>query len=396
MFRKSGHRLPSTTLSCFSRAQRVRPRSRGASAAFALILLFAGNLAPSPVLAVLIASGDGTGNVTAPVDDPGFANVGILNGLCAVYLGNGWVVTAHHVGAGPVTFGGVDYPNVPGSYTRLTGPGAVPPDVAVMKIVGDPGIPAPVIATSPPPGNADIVMIGRGSARGAPLTWMGLEGWQWAYPFTIRWGTNKIKTTGILLADTRAMEVEFDKLGQGNSTTHEAQAALGDSGGALFWKSGSQWRLAGTLFLSLAFNGQPAQTALYTNLTGAVDLSYYRTQILTYVNKPACNDGLDDDLDGLVDYPADPGCDSLTDASERSPALECDDGLDNDLDGAIDHPADPQCLSPTTPFEAPPVPISALWGIGALAGSLGVVGLRHAHPVGGSLRRVDQSSSRTR
>lgn len=362
-------------------------------AAFALVVLVAGTLAADPALAVLIASGDGTGNVTAPADDPGFANVGILNGLSAVYLGNGWVVTANHVGAGPVTFGGVDYPDVPGSYTRLTGPGTAPPDIAVMKIVGDPGLPAPVIATSAPPNNANVIMIGRGKSRGAALSWMGLDGWNSAFPFTIRWGTNKIDATGLLLADTRAMRVEFDELGTAASTTHEAQAAIGDSGGALFWKSGSQWRLAGTLYLALAFGGQPDQTALYTNLTAAVDLSYYRTQILSFVNQPACSDGLDDDLDGLIDHPADPGCDSPTDASERSPALECDDGLDNDLDELIDHPADPQCLSPTTPFEAPPVPISAIWGIGALAGSLGVVGLRHARP---ALRGVDQSSSRTR
>src|SRR5262245_25626529 len=53
--------------------------------------------------AVVVATGDGTQNATAPVDDFGFANVGKVynsfNGFynSGVYLGNGWVLTAYHV-----------------------------------------------------------------------------------------------------------------------------------------------------------------------------------------------------------------------------------------------------------------------------------------------------------
>src|SRR5690606_14278812 len=43
-----------------------------------------------------------------------------------------------------------------------------------------------------------------------------------------------------------------------------------------------------------------------------------------------CSNGLDDDGDGLADFPNDPGCASLDDLSERSPLLPCDDGVDND------------------------------------------------------------------
>lgn len=32
-----------------------------------------------------------------------------------------------------------------------------------------------------------------------------------------------------------------------------------------------------------------------------------------------CNDGIDNDGDGLIDYPADPGCLSLSDTSELNP-----------------------------------------------------------------------------
>ena len=60
----------------------------------------------------------------------------------------------------------------------------------------------------------------------------------------------------------------------------------------------------------------------------------------------ACANGIDDDGDGSVDHPADPGCDSPTDGSERARPggrFACDDGIDNDGDGLIDHPDDPGC-----------------------------------------------------
>jgi hypothetical protein len=72
------------------------------------------------------------------------------------------------------------------------------------------------------------------------------------------------------------------------------------------------------------------------------------------IHAAECNDGLDADGDGLVDYPADPGCDSPTDLFEKSPALVCDDGVDNDGDEHIDYPADPGCDSLTDPFERTP------------------------------------------
>jgi len=60
----------------------------------------------------------------------------------------------------------------------------------------------------------------------------------------------------------------------------------------------------------------------------------------------ACGDGVDNDGDGLTDFPDDPGCDSVNDTDEfnvRTP--DCRDGLDNDGDGKIDYPDDPGCFS---------------------------------------------------
>ena len=66
---------------------------------------------------------------------------------------------------------------------------------------------------------------------------------------------------------------------------------------------------------------------------------------------PACADSLDNDGDGKIDFPDDPGCDDPADLSEKSAALVCDDGLDNDGDGLIDFPEDPQCSGPDGPRE---------------------------------------------
>lgn len=55
----------------------------------------------------------------------------------------------------------------------------------------------------------------------------------------------------------------------------------------------------------------------------------------SYTN-PQCSDGIDNDQDFLVDYPADLGCTSLNDGSERNLNVECDDGIDNDRDGYTD------------------------------------------------------------
>ncbi|MCA9538082.1 MAG: hypothetical protein KC620_04305 [Myxococcales bacterium] len=67
----------------------------------------------------------------------------------------------------------------------------------------------------------------------------------------------------------------------------------------------------------------------------------------------ACNNELDDDGDGLIDA-ADPGCERGLDPSEVDPEVlpECADGLDNDEDGAIDWPADLDCRAAGDPEEA--------------------------------------------
>ena len=61
-----------------------------------------------------------------------------------------------------------------------------------------------------------------------------------------------------------------------------------------------------------------------------------------------CSDHKDNDLNGLIDYPADPGCTSEFDNTEyTAPVYQCSDSIDNDGDTFIDYPADPGCTSST-------------------------------------------------
>jgi hypothetical protein len=67
--------------------------------------------------------------------------------------------------------------------------------------------------------------------------------------------------------------------------------------------------------------------------------------------KPACNDGVDDDGDTKLDYPTDPGCASPTDNDETDDCPsgpncpECSDGRDNDTDTKTDYPNDTTCAA---------------------------------------------------
>ncbi len=103
-----------------------------------------------------------------------------------------------------------------------------------------------------------------------------------------------------------------------------------------------------------------------------------------------CEDGIDNDGDGKIDHPADPGCTNKNDDTEvdstptatvtttASPTTtvtvtptttvtatpptpgpaQCDDGIDNDGDTKIDHPADPECESKNDTSEAATITVT--------------------------------------
>jgi len=80
---------------------------------------------------------------------------------------------------------------------------------------------------------------------------------------------------------------------------------------------------------------------------------------------PACSDDIDNDGDELIDYPQDPGCEDAEDDNESDaieppepPLPACSDGVDNDSDGLIDYPEDPGCESLEDNNETNPVVIT--------------------------------------
>jgi hypothetical protein len=135
-------------------------------------------------------------------------------------------------------------------------------------------------------------MIGYGRTRGAAVSydsnWVlggvpaAYTGYLWGAPVK-NWGTNTI--AGSPIADSGygygavvVYETDFSAPGQG-ATANEAQAAVYDSGGGVFAKAGGSWLLAGIMVTVSSEDGQPAGTALFGNVTYAMELSVYRPQI---------------------------------------------------------------------------------------------------------------------
>jgi len=325
------------------------------SQAFFVFLFCASN-----ATAVLIAGPDGSTNTTPPNPDPGFFHVGKIGTLSGTYLRNGWVLTANHVGLGSIILEGITYEPVPGSDVRFTNGGGPDPDLIAFKLRKDPPMPDLFIGPNPVSLGDELIMVGNGDFRGAATTWTSpsgppfksFDGWFHASPHHLRWGTNEIDGIHQSVSiggdsTTESFFTTFDDLNGPETNDPEAQAVVGDSGGAALYWNGAAGELVGIIYARGSLNPdqstQPFDRALYENISVMVDLEFYRSQIDALIDQPDCDDGLDDDGDGLIDYPADPGCDNALDDDEQSAALICDNGIDDDMDGFIDFPEDDGC-----------------------------------------------------
>jgi hypothetical protein len=263
--------------------------------------------------AVIISTGNGTGNTTAPAADPGFANVGIRGSGSAVYLGDGWVLTDAHVGAGATLFNNVSYNEVAGTAVQLLNPPGAGfttySDLLVYQIANPPNLPSVNITTSSPAVGWQVTMIGDGRNRSnsQPAYWT--SSWQpssspstyageiWASTNQIRWGTNVISTAkfpqGIGTDSETAFATTFDQSG----TRFEAQGSPGDSGGAVFHQDTQTgaWSLAGVMFSTSGVVGQPFGVSIFGNVTYSADLSVYRNEIYQAMTLPG-----DVNHDGIV------------------------------------------------------------------------------------------------
>jgi len=239
-----------------------------------------GLLLIAPALCALVLGSDPDSkalNTRAPASDPGWANVGTRSETTAIYLGNGWVITAAHVGAGDAVFGGVSYRALPASAIQLGADTKPPrPDLIVFRVEPRPKLPSLRIRPTPPGVGDAVVLVGAGRERGEPITWNGLTGWAWSPQGALRWGTNRVFSTGIEVGvgsvRTPAFAMRFDA----GETPYEAQAALGDSGGAVFIRRAGRFELAGVMIAVATYSDQPIATSFFGNLTTAADLSVFR------------------------------------------------------------------------------------------------------------------------
>jgi len=243
----------------------------------------------------IVAGGAGSGNTSPPQDDPGYANIGHRGAASAIYLGNGWVLTATHVGAGATTFNGVTYNAVPGTSVQLlnppTGTYTVNSDLTMYKIDGLPALPSLNIERSAPAVGWNVVMIGDGRDR-LPSQYYWTSNWTpsatpsyytgytWTSSQSIRWGTNTITSVGLPVGVGPNSDYAFATTFTG-TTAYDAQGATGDSGGGVFHKDAAgAWSLTGVMFSTNQYAGQPANTSVFGNVTFVADLSVYRTQIV--------------------------------------------------------------------------------------------------------------------
>ena len=235
--------------------------------------------------AVLIDGADGSRDV-APFPQPVITNVGARGGLSAIYLGNGVVLTANHVGAGDVTFEGTVYPYVPGTAIQLANPDGTYADLLIFEVYPRPDLPDLDIAALSPVFGSVLLVAGNGLDRGDPLVWDPngsyspgpTGGYAWAPTSHVRWGTNNVEVypSGGKVFNTRAFGSYFDA----GRPMPESQAVTGDSGGGVFALSPlGEWQLAGVILGIVQYSGQPGSTTFYGQRPYYADLAYYDPQI---------------------------------------------------------------------------------------------------------------------
>jgi hypothetical protein len=210
-------------------------------------------------------------------------------GLTIVYLGEGWVLTASHVGAHDVEIEGRVYPKAPDATIQIFNEDRSEADLIAFRILGNPELPdlPPLeISEKTPTRGAFAVLAGAGrkeSSESRTLADSLRRIWRGRRDTGPSWGTNTIAGASerVAIGDwvTDAIVTDFSLVDDIFATPYEAQAVKGDSGGALFIANGEQFVLAGVLFA--ASESDPYQSK--PSLTFAVDLARYREQILAAI-----------------------------------------------------------------------------------------------------------------
>jgi hypothetical protein len=186
-----------------------------------------------------------------------------VNDASGVYLGNGWAITAGHVGNGNLILGGSTYSLVQGSDHGIVNADGSSADLTVFKVAAPPNLPSlTIFPTDPIPfsqnqAGSTIAMIGYGGGKGET------------------WGFNTITTVNspqqVSIYTSNDLETALGTVTAGSaSITNKGFLVSGDSGGGdfIFNSSTQTWMLAG---LNEAIDGN--------NDSFLVQLDTYASQI---------------------------------------------------------------------------------------------------------------------
>jgi hypothetical protein len=220
-----------------------------------LLLCLMGLIAPRAWGVQILVNGTASYNTTEPTgsDIPdwgagwgsgsvnGWDYVGRAQDAGGVYLGNGWVITAGHVGEGDLYLDGTTYDAVPNSAQTITD-STGEADLTLFQIATSPDLPALSIATEAPSaadmsgsGGSEVAMIGYGSGS---ETW-GLN--------TVTLNDVTVQVDGYSYMTTDFQTAYGDPPSGFTNLDNDAVLIGGDSGGGDFIYNTdlSEWQLAG-------------------------------------------------------------------------------------------------------------------------------------------------------
>jgi hypothetical protein len=152
-------------------------------------------------------------------------------------------------------------------------------------------------------------------------------------------------------ADFEVMGLTVDEMGRmiGNVGSHEFGHLLGlfhtQVPDDIMDTTGTAWDLADEQEFTRAALEASVFPFGYQNSPNLLEQILGRGQEPPPPVQPKCNNGIDDDGDGVIDL-NDFSClgNSLKD-DETNPKAQCQDGIDNDADGKKDYPQDPGCAN---------------------------------------------------
>jgi hypothetical protein len=254
--------------------------------------------------AIILFGLDNSGNTTNPGSGAPWGSVGRLSnasgttvGGSGVYLGNGYVLTAAHVGPfASITFDGSTFYTHDGATPVPVAPNV---DMKILRLTETPTVAAVNVYTGTSELNQSATIVGWGVGRD-PMVTINTNDVVWGGNSTSekRWGLNVPKATANISFGGGSYQALVTVLG-GNSNPNqglgasEAAVTLLDSGGGMFQQFGGVWFLTGLTvgvengtFGESSF-GQDRTTSTRGDFNYFARVSNFSSQINTMIPEPS-------------------------------------------------------------------------------------------------------------